>query len=91
MSQIGTILAAIDENLKFSCLYLFPFSHKVVLRKASGENWTRNQLRMVSKFRNVWLCVFSGVVATTLIYQTHTAFDIDYNIRFFGSCLHYLN
>ena len=24
-------------NLKFSCLYLFPFSHKVVPQKASGE------------------------------------------------------
>ena len=24
-------------NLKFSCLYLFPFSHKVVSQKASGE------------------------------------------------------
>ena len=23
-------------NLKFSCLYLFPFSHKVVPQKASG-------------------------------------------------------
>ena len=25
-----------NQNLKFSCLYLFPFSHKVVPRKASG-------------------------------------------------------
>ena len=24
------------QNLKFSCLYLFPFSHKVVPQKASG-------------------------------------------------------
>ena len=32
-----------------------------------GLNWTRNRLRMVSKVRNFWLCVFSGVVATTLI------------------------
>ena len=24
-------------NLKFSCLYLFPFSHKVVPQKASGR------------------------------------------------------
>ena len=31
------------------------------------KNWTRNRLRMVSKVRNFWLCVFSGVVATTLI------------------------
>ena len=38
-------------NLKFSCLYLFPFSHKVV---------TKNRLRMVSKVRNVRLGVFSG-------------------------------
>ena len=27
---------------------------------------SRNRLRVVSKFRNFWLCVFSGVVATTL-------------------------
>ena len=25
------------QNLKFSCLYLFPFSHKVVYQKASGR------------------------------------------------------
>ena len=25
------------QNLKFSCLYLFPFSHKVVPQKASGR------------------------------------------------------
>ena len=31
-----------------------------------GLNWTKNRLRMVSKVRNFWLCVFSGVVATTL-------------------------
>ena len=24
------------QNLKFSCIYLFPFSHKVVPQKASG-------------------------------------------------------
>ena len=85
------------QNLKFSCLYLISFSHKVVPQKAScrgggggGESrggrgwgrvphfywsiykgghffWTRNRLRMVSKVRNFWLCVFSGAVATTLI------------------------
>ena len=27
-----------------------------------------NRLRMVSKFRKFWLCVFSGVVVTTLMY-----------------------
>ena len=27
----------------------------------------KNRLKMVSKVRNFWLCVFSGVVATTLI------------------------
>ena len=38
-----------------------------------GNNWTRNRLRMVSKFRNFWLCVFSGVVATTLIKEAGLA------------------
>ena len=32
-----------------------------------GVKLERNRLRMVSKVRNFWLCVFSGVVATTLI------------------------
>ena len=30
-------------------------------------NWTKNRLKLVSKVRNFWLCVFSDVVATTLI------------------------
>ena len=88
------------QNLKFSCLYLFPFSHKVVPQKASGGGGRRGgggvvyhtstgqyigvatffffffvsglkldekSIEMVSKVRNFWLCVFSGVVATTLI------------------------
>ena len=89
------------QNLKFSCLYLFPFSHKVVPQKASGGGGgcrrgggggvvyhtstgqyigvatfflffffffeSGLKLRMVSKVSNFWLCVFSGVVATTLI------------------------
>ena len=34
---------------------------------SGSQNWTKNRLDMVSKVRNFWLCVFSGVVATTLI------------------------
>ena len=31
---------------------------------------------MVSKVRNFWLCVFSGVVATTLIIPTYNVFSV---------------
>ena len=33
----------------------------------SGLKLAKNRLKMVSKVINFWLCVFSGVVATTLI------------------------
>ena len=57
--------------LKFSCLYLFPFSHKVVPQKASGggrggrggvvyHTSTGQYIGVVSKVRNVRLGVFSG-------------------------------
>ena len=62
------------QNLKFSCLYLFPFSHKVVPQKASGRGgrgggriptFNRSYIGVATFF--FWLCVFSGVVATTLM------------------------
>ena len=34
------------QNLKFSCLYLFPFSHKVVPQKASGGGGGRGEGRI---------------------------------------------
>ena len=34
-------------------------------------------LKMVSKVRNFWLCVFSGVVATTLIDHDSSNFLVD--------------
>ena len=60
------------QNLKFTCPYLFPFSHKVVPQKASGRgggmgegriphfNWSIYSSIMVSKVRNF---------ATTLIFN----------------------
>ena len=41
---------------------------------------------MVSKVRNLWLCVFSGVVATTLMYQNSILkqnFVLFQNLSFF--------
>ena len=93
------------HNLKFSCLYLVPFSHKVVPQKKSGlgsgrggrgsgrvvyliphYNWSiyrggnfffsflepgvkldEKSIENGLEVQNFWLCVFSGVVATTLM------------------------
>ena len=41
---------------------------KYILRDVYASS-SKNRLKMVTKVRNFWLCVFSGVVATTLIDQ----------------------
>ena len=40
----------------------------------SGLKLDEKSIEMVSKVRNFWLCVFSGVVATTLIHSIHDTF-----------------
>ena len=46
------------QNLKFSCLYLFPFSHKVVPQKASGGGGGRGVVYHTSTGQYIGVATF---------------------------------